>query len=60
LNQNTDADKLSIVVAAFVVGGSIHVLRFWGGGVVVCCREKCKEEEEMREGERRVDHQVIN
>jgi hypothetical protein len=32
LNQNTDADKLSIVVAAFVVGGSIHVLRFWGGG----------------------------
>jgi len=34
----------------------------WGGeGVVVCCKKKKnKEDGEVREGERRVDCQVIN
>jgi hypothetical protein len=33
----------------------------WGGeGVVVCCKKKYKEYGEVREGERRVDCQVIN
>ena len=53
MNQNTDADKLSVVVAEFVMGGWI-AFRLEGGGVVVCYRKKIhKEEGEMRKRGRR-------
>lgn len=54
-----DVDKLSVVVAEFVMGGW-NVLRL-GGEVVICYRKKMyKKELEMGDGERKVDRQVMN
>jgi hypothetical protein len=43
-----------------ICSGRLIYDKIWGGGDVLFVAEKMEEEEEMRKGERRVAHQVIN
>jgi hypothetical protein len=57
LNQNRNANRLSVGVVGFMMMRVLFVIKK-GGGFTIICREK-EEDEEMKEGERRVACQVI-